>query len=151
MGHKMLLSFHMNRLVITESLSKTTNSLKQIIPTILGVVFLLSLAIVAIPKSFYTSIFTENNIFDPLIGAVFGSVAAGSPVSSYIVGGELLKEGVSLVAVSAFVLAWVSVGIIQLPAESLMLGRTFAITRNVVSFVISIVVAILTVLTLTIL
>jgi uncharacterized membrane protein YraQ (UPF0718 family) len=138
----------MNKLALKEALLKTLGNFKQIGPIILGVLFLLGLAIAAIPKSFYVSIFTGNKITDPLMGALFGSVSAGNPITSYIIGGELLNQGVSLVAVAAFILAWVSVGVVQLPAESMILGRKFAITRNIASFVTAIIVAILTVSTL---
>ena len=83
-----------------------------------------------------------------MIGALLGSVSAGNPITSYILAGEFLKQGVSLLAVTAFILAWVTVGLIQLPAESLMLGKKFAVARNTVSFVTAIAVAILTVVTL---
>ncbi len=106
---------------------------------------MVALIITAVPKSFYSRIFTENPILDPLIGSVFGSIAAGNPLTSYVIGGELLDRGVSLIAVTAFVLSWVTVGLVQFPAESETLGRKFAIVRNLVSFIMSIVLAILTV------
>ena len=87
-------------------------------------------------------------ILDPFIGALFGGGAAGNPLTSYIIGGELLSRGISLVAVLAFIVSWVTVGTIQLPAESLMLGRRFALLRNAVSFLMAFLIAILTVLTL---
>ena len=74
-----------------------------------------------------------------------GSVLAGNPVTSYVLGGELLTQGVNLVAVTAFLVAWVTVGFVQLPAESMMLGKKFAISRNILSFIFSIIVAIITV------
>ena len=109
---------------------------------------LVALVLVVVPKSLYTKIFTGNPIFDPLIGAIFGSFAIGNPITSYIIGGELLKQGVSMVAIISFILTWVTVGIIQLPAESLMLGKRFALIRNLVSFIMAIIISILMVLTL---
>jgi len=138
----------MTLLTLKEALMKTLNGFKQVMPIILGVIMLVSLSIIAIPKSFYTNIFTGNKVIDPLFGAIFGSIAAGNPITSYIIGGELLKQGVSLIAVTAFILTWVSVGLIQLPAESLMLGKRFAITRNIVSFITALMVAVLTIYTL---
>lgn len=117
-------------------------------PIILGVIMLISLSLAAIPKSFYTSVFSGNKILDPFFGAVFGSIATGNPITSYIIGGELLTQGVSLLAVAAFCVAWVTVGLIQLPAESLMLGKRFAITRNIISFITALAVAVLTIFTL---
>ena len=133
---------------LKKSFSQTIKSFRQILPIILGVVMLVSLSISLIPKSFYTKIFTGNNIIDPLLGSVIGSISAGNPIISYILGGELLEQGVSLIAVTAFILSWVTVGLIQLPAESLMLGKKFAVTRNVISFISSLIIAFLTVFTL---
>ena len=122
---------------------KTLNSFKQFFPIIFGVIFLLGFVIVAIPQTFYSTVFSGNRFTDPLLGALIGSVSGGNPITSYILGDEFLKQGVSLLAVTAFILAWVTVGVIQLPAESLMLGKRFAIIRNVVSFFMAIIIAVL--------
>jgi len=127
---------------------KTSNSLKQALPVLLGMILLIGLMTVFIPKNFYNRVFTNNTILDPLIGAVFGSIVAGNPLTSYIIGGELNAQGVGMIAITAFILSWVTVGLIQLPAESLMLGKKFAVTRNIVSFFMAIIISILTVMTL---
>jgi len=102
------------------------------------------------PRSFFSRVFT-GGFLDPVIGAGIGSIAAGNPITSYILGGELMKHGVSLEAVTAFLVAWVTVGLVQLPAEGVMLGRRFAVVRNLVSFVLAIAVGVLTVTTLRVL
>lgn len=133
---------------IKNAFARTLNSFKQTIPVLLGVLLFLSFVITVVPKTFYTNIFSGNKFIDPVVGALLGSASAGSPIASYVLGGEFLEQGVSLLAITAFMLAWVTVGLIQLPAESLMLGKKFAIIRNIVSFISSIIVAILTVATL---
>jgi uncharacterized membrane protein YraQ (UPF0718 family) len=90
-------------------------------------------------------VFKGNIISDTLLGAIFGSISAGNAVTSYIIGGELLKEGISLFAVAAFIVAWVTVGVVQFPAEAAILGKRFALLRNLLSFILSIAVAIVTV------
>lgn len=115
------------------------------IPMLAGIVLLISLASALIPKSLYNGAF-GHGILDPIIGSIVGSILAGSPVTSYVIGGELLAQGVTLVAITAFIVAWVTVGVVQLPAEATLLGKKFAIIRNVVSFIISIAVAITAVL-----
>jgi len=120
----------------------------KVSPLIIGTILLVSLIVTLIPQSFYLKIFTQNIWFDSFIGGLIGSISAGNPITSYILGGELLVQGVSLIAVTAFLVAWVTVGVVQLPAESMILGRRFAILRNVLSFVFAIVVAILTFLIL---
>lgn len=141
----------MNKNQLKQAGIKTYNNFKQFLPILLGIILLIALMQTALPKNFWSNIFIGNNFLDPLIGAIFGSIAAGNPLTSYIIGGELLDVGVSLVAVTAFLLAWVTVGVIQLPAESLMLGKKFAIIRNIVSFFSAIVIAVLVVFTIGIL
>jgi uncharacterized membrane protein YraQ (UPF0718 family) len=131
-----------------QAFSQTVRAFKKSVPILLAVLMLLALAEAWIPKGAYRWIFTGSALLDPLVGAAAGSVAGGNPITSYILGGELRQQGVSLLSVTAFLVAWVTVGIIQLPAEALMLGKRFAIVRNTVSFVLSIVIAVLTVFVL---
>ena len=127
-----------------ESFWKAGRSLFFNLPIILGILILIGLFRELINFEIYSKLFS-NSFLDSFIGASLGSILAGNPVSSYILGGELLSQGVSLIAVTAFLVSWVTVGIVQLPAESLMLGKKYAITRNIVAFLSSILVAIITV------
>jgi len=98
-----------------------------------------------VSKDFVASIFSANTALDTLLGASFGSILAGNPINSYVIGGELLEYDVSLFAVTALIIAWITVGVVQLPAEIAALGRRFALVRNAVSFVVALVIAIVTV------
>jgi len=130
------------------SIIKSAKSLWKTFPMILGTILLISLISVLIPKSFYTTIFSKNLFSDSFIGALIGSISAGNPITSYIFTGEMLKQGISLIAVTAFIVTWVTVGIIQIPAEATILGKKFAIWRNLTSFILAIIVAVLVVLIL---
>lgn len=129
---------------IGEAIRKTSKAFCNMLPVLAGVVLLVGLANAVIPKSAYSALFT-GSLVDPIIGGSLGSILAGNPITSYVLGGEFIKQGVSLVAVTAFLVAWVTVGIVQLPAESLILGKKFAVTRNILSFFFSIIVALITV------
>ena len=133
---------------LKNSVLRAVKGLWKSFPMIVGTILLVSLLSVLVPKEFYTAVFTGNLILDSFIGSLVGSISAGSPITSYIFGGELLSQGISLIAVTAFIVAWVTVGTIQLPAESAILGKKFALIRNISAFVLAIVVAILTVLIL---
>ncbi len=117
------------------------------LPMILGVVGLVGLFQTLITPEFLSAFFTGDLLRDTLVGTVAGGVAAGQAMVSYIIGGELLKEGISMYAVSAFVLSWVTLGVVQLPLEVEVLGMRFTVLRNILAFVFTIVVAILTVAT----
>ncbi len=131
-----------------QSIIKAGKGLWKAFPMILGTILLISLISTLIPKSFYTTFFSKNIFLDSIIGCLVGSISAGNPITSYIFGGELLNQGVSLLAVTAFLVAWVTVGLIQLPAESAILGKRFALLRNITAFILAIIVAIITILLL---
>lgn len=126
---------------IVSAIRKTARSFGEFLPVLAGTVFALGLVLSLVPHGFYGRVFPGNPMLDPLVGAVLGAVSAGNAMLSYVVGGELLRQGVSLLAVSAFLATWVTVGFIQIPAESLMLGRRFALVRNMVGFVSALLVA----------
>jgi uncharacterized membrane protein YraQ (UPF0718 family) len=138
----------MESLRIKKAALSLLNQLKMSIPVLIGVLLLIGLVASCTPQRLFTRIFTGNRFLDPLAGTVFGSIAAGNPLTSYVIGGELLANGVSLIAVMAFVVSWVTVGIVQLPAEIMMLGKRFALLRNALSFLMAGMIALLTVLTL---
>jgi len=131
-----------------QSAQKAIKGLWNAFPMILGTILLISLISVIVPKSFYVSVFSKNSFLDSFIGSLVGSISAGNPITSYIFGGEMLSQGVGLIAVTAFLVSWVTVGIIQLPAESTILGKKFAILRNITAFLLAIIVAIITILIL---
>ena len=138
----------MKKTTFRESVIKAARMLWNVFPLMLGTILLISLIVTLIPKSFYLTIFQNNIFLDPFIGSFIGSVSAGNPLLSYIIGGELLEQGISLIAITAFIVAWVTVGFIQLPAESMILGKRFAFLRNLFSFILAIIVAIVTVILL---
>lgn len=119
-----------------------------LLPVLVSVVLLIGLFDMFVSKELLSSIFLGNAALDTLWGACFGSIFAGNPINSYVIGGELLKHGVSLFAVTAFILTWVTVGLVQIPAEIAAFGKRFALLRNGLSFGLAIPIAILTVLIL---
>ena len=130
---------------LREALVKAAKGLGRVFPTITGILILISLFNTLVPVSSYKILF-RGTIFDPAIGALLGSVVAGNPVTSYLISGDLLKQGIGLLTVTTFLTAWVTVGVVQLPAEIQFLGKKFALIRNLSAFILSLVVAFLTVI-----
>ncbi len=133
---------------IKDNLRKTIKTFINVVPIIVGMLLLTSLVITVFPEQISAGLFGNGDILDTLLGTSIGSIAVGHPLASYLLGGELLGGGVGLIAVTALVVAWVTVGIVQLPAEALMLGTRFAVYRNVICFIATILIAFLTVYTL---
>lgn len=130
-----------------QALVKTLSLFKMVLPMLGGILLLLSL-LQQLFQHHYQDWFTGNYLLDPLIGAVAGSIAFGIPITSYVAGGELLHGGVSLVAVTAFIMTWTTVGLIMIPLEASFLGKRFAVIRNLLNFIFAILVAVATVCTL---
>ncbi len=120
---------------------RTLKGFAGALPILAGVVLLVGLFKSFVPEKLLSQIFTGNLATDTFLGAIVGSISAGNPLTSYIIGGEFLKRGIGLLAVTAFLVSWVTVGIIQLPAEAEIMGKKFALTRNIVSFILSMVIA----------
>jgi len=130
-----------NQKKIKQSILKTTKSLLNLFPLLLGTILLVSLFIKLIPNSFYFSLFEGHFLIGSLIGSLVGSISVGTPLTSYIIGGELLEKGISLIVVTAFLVSWVTIGIIQIPIELKTLGGKFTFLRNIIAFISAIIIA----------
>jgi uncharacterized membrane protein YraQ (UPF0718 family) len=131
-----------------KSLKQAVLSFTSMMPMILSIVGLMGLFQAMVSKELLASLFTGDPVRDTLIGTVAGGIAVGQALVSYILGGELLEQGISIYAVTAFILAWVTLGIVQLPLEAEVLGLRFTIYRNILAFISTILVSIGTVWTI---
>jgi predicted Fe-Mo cluster-binding NifX family protein len=129
-----------NRGTIILALDKAFRQIYALLPVMLGVVMLLGIFNALIPKRFLFGLFPGHGWQDAFRGALVGSFFAGNPVNSYIAGAQMLNNGMSIGAVTAFMCAWVMVGLVQLPAEASALGWRFAAARNAGCFVLSMVI-----------
>jgi hypothetical protein len=134
---------------IKDSVKKSVSTFKSALPIMFGVLMLVSLLSIYLFE-YSENIFIGNKVVDSFLGAIFGSISFGIPITSYVVGGELLKSGISLIAISAFILSWSTVGVAMLPLEARFLGKKFALIRNIINFIFSILIAYLTVVSVNI-
>ena len=127
------------------SLRRTARAFGRLLPVLAGVLLLASLIAQVLPRLVRLGLFGHGAAADSLVAAGLASVAHGQPVVSYILGGELRDAGVSLQAVTAFVTAWITVGVLSLPVEGRMLGWRFALWYNGLAFGFALAIAWLTV------
>jgi len=130
----------------SSALAKAARQFAAVLPVLMGVVLLIGIFNTFLTKKHLASVFGGNPFLDALGGSLFGSVLAGNPVNSYVAGKALLDNGVSLYAVTALIVTWASVGVVQLPAEISVLGWRFAVPRIIAAFVLSQPIALLCVL-----
>ncbi len=127
---------------LREALKKALRSLYTITPMLLGTIGLVGLFQAFVPPETLHTLFSGTLWSDTLVGTLVGGVSVGQPVISYIIGGELLDEGVSLYAITAFILAWVTLGVVQLPFEASVFGMRFTVVRNLLAFIFAMVTAV---------
>jgi len=112
---------------------------------------LIGLIQVYVTPDMLATFFTGNPIGDAFIGMLAASAASGNPINSYVLGGEFLDKGVSMYAVTAFILSWVTLGFAHLPAEVEMFGLRFTLWRNGLTVLTTLLVACATAFTLKVL
>ena len=117
----------------------------------LGVIGLVGILQVTVSPEQLSYLFRGNSFLDTLTGTLAGSVAAGNPIVSYILGGELLERGVSLYAVTVFLLSWVTLGFIHLPVEKELFGGRFTLFRNCICLACTMLIALATAATVQVL
>ncbi len=127
------------------AVKNTFKTLLMVMPMLLAVIGLMGLFEVLVTPDMIHSLFRGDPVEDTLIGTGIGAISVGQPFLSYAIGGELLGEGVSLYAVTAFILSFVTLGLVQLPLEWALFGTRFTLLRNFLSFVFAIVISLLTV------
>lgn len=118
-------------------------SIWTMFPLIVGILLLMSLLAQLLPALVHSGLLGKHPFLDAFSGAAIGSIAAGQPIASYLLGGELLANHVGLIGVTALVVSWVTVGIANLPLEAAAFNWRFALLRNLLSFIFSIVIAFL--------
>ena len=132
---------------IKHAFNKSLKGFLSMLPMLLAILLLLGIFDVYITKDILLSFFISNNFIDTITGTLLGGVLTGNPMISYILGGELTDAGVSLYAVTAFILSWVTIGLVQLPAEVEIFGLRFTFYRTLFTFITTILVSLCTVST----
>lgn len=131
-----------------QSFKNALNMFITIAPILLAVIGLVGLFKTYVTPEMIQSLFTGNTLFDTLVGTITGAISIGQVFLSYIIGGELAENGISLYAITAFILSFVTLGVIQLPLEYSLFGMRFTVIRNLLSFLFAILIAFMTVVTL---
>jgi len=133
---------------LKSALKNAAKTLYVISPMLLAVIGLVGLFKTFVTPQMLHTLFNGNGLHDMLMGVGFGGVSVGQPFLSYIIGGELLDEGASFYGVTAFILSFVTLGIVQLPMEFSIFGFRFALARNLLSLIFAFVISIAITVTL---
>jgi len=134
------------------SREKTLNALKisgrrlvKILPAFLIMLILVSIVLYLIPDRVISHYLGSNNKFiGVLFASSFGSITLMPGFIVFPLCGILLKKGVLYMVLSAFTTTLMMVGVLTYPIEKAYFGIKVTVIRNVISFFIALVVALIT-------
>jgi uncharacterized membrane protein YraQ (UPF0718 family) len=86
----------------------------------------------------------DNRVLSVLGAAALGSITMLPGFIAFPLGGILVEKGISYMVISAFTTTLMMVGIVTYPVEKAYLGHKVTILRNVLSFGIALIVAVVT-------
>ena len=87
---------------------------------------------------------SDNILIGVLCGSLFGSITLMPGFIAFPLCGILLKKGVLYMVLSAFTTTLMMVGVLTFPIEKVYFGTKVTILRNSLSFLIALVVAVMT-------
>ena len=127
-----------------ESLRIAGRSLWMLLPLLIAVFGLVGLFQVFLsPEQVERVMGAANGWLSLLVGGAIGAVSIGPPLAAYPLAGSMLDAGAWPPAVAAFIVSWISVGIITLPFEAATFSLRFALLRNSVNFGLALLIGLL--------
>lgn len=127
-----------------QSLAVAGQSLGRLLPLLVAVFALIGLFQVYLPPEAIQQRLGAASGWSALIsGGLLGAVAIGPPVAAFPLAGSLLAAGAWPPAIAAFIVSWVSVGVISLPVEAEVFGLRFALARNGIAFLAALLIGLL--------
>jgi uncharacterized membrane protein YraQ (UPF0718 family) len=119
-----------------QSLKAAGQTLYRMAPLLLSIFALIGLLQEFVPaEMIYTWLGARNRFLSLLNGGLIGAIAIGPPVAAFPIAGSLIRSGAWPPAAAAFIVSWVSVGVMTLPLEAHVFGWRFALARNAVTFI----------------
>jgi len=116
-----------------------------IFPAFLTMIILVSVVLSLVPDSLISHYLGSDNIITGVLcGALFGSITLMPGFIAFPLCGILLEKGVLYMVLSAFTTTLMMVGVLTFPIEKAYFGTKVTILRNSLSFLIALVIALMT-------
>ena len=127
-----------------KAFKKSKNSLAFMGPSIFSIVFLIGLILTFLPPDTISTYFGENSsITATVTSAAIGSITLIPAFVAFPLVASFIELGATIVPGAAFLTTLTMVGVITYPLEKDKFGHKFAITRNVLSFIFAILIALM--------
>jgi len=140
----LVLSFIKNRSKTKQALKMALGMGKGMLGSILSIIFLIGLLLAILPpQEIALFIGKQSLLIATAASAAFGTITLVPAFIAFPLVGTLVKSGVSVVPAAAFLTTLTMVGIVTFPLEQREFGIKFALTRNMLSFIFAIIIALI--------
>lgn len=127
-----------------DSIKMSSGLMKSMIGEIIGILFLIGLILTFIPPEKIKQYLGGSNILiSTFVSAILGSITLIPAFVAFPLVGSIVKAGANIVPIVAFLTTLTMVGFVTFPLEKKEFGVKFALTRNILSFVFAIIIALL--------
>lgn len=127
-----------------DSIKMSSGLMKSMIGEIIGILFLIGLILTFIPPDKIKQYLGGSNILiSTFVSAILGSITLIPAFVAFPLVGSIVKAGANIVPIVAFLTTLTMVGFVTFPLEKKEFGVKFALTRNILSFVFAIIIALL--------
>jgi len=139
----LLLSFVKDRKKTKKALMIGFKKFRKILPSFGLMVVAVAIALPLLPPEFIAkTLGQDNHWLGMLLGGSIGSVSMMPGFIAFPLSGVLIEQGVPYMVIAAFTTTLMMVGILSFPIEQKYLRTKVALVRNVVSLVITVLVAV---------
>ncbi|KPK22605.1 MAG: conserved protein, permease-related protein [Nitrospira bacterium SG8_3] len=144
-GLALLISFIANREKTLKAVKISLKRFWAILPAFLSMLVLVSIVLFLIPDTLITEYLgSGGKLTGVIIASFLGSITMMPGFIAFPLCGVLLEKGVLYMVLSAFTTTLMMVGILTFPIEKAYFGPKVTILRNVLSFFVALIVAVMT-------
>ncbi|MFW6035929.1 MAG: hypothetical protein ACOCRZ_06715 [Halothermotrichaceae bacterium] len=139
-GLSLIISIIVDTKKTKKALKVAYKKVTRILPAFIKMLILVSIILYFIPDRLIVSYLGKSSDYGMLAGLTFGSITMMPGFIAFPLGGILLEKGVSYMNIAAFTTTLMMVGILTYPVEKEYLGKKITILRNIISFVIAVII-----------
>ncbi|WP_066497184.1 permease [Abyssisolibacter fermentans] len=140
----LLVSYIADKKKTKKALKIALKKLKNILPAFLTMLIMVSIVLYLVPDAMIAKYLGEENILSgALIASLLGSISLMPGFIAFPLAKVLLSKGIKYCVIASFTTSLMMVGIITYPVEKKYFGSKLTIVRNIFSYVIVLILALI--------
>jgi len=140
----LIIAFIIDRSKTKQALKISVVAFIKMFPMLMIIIIVIGLTLGFLPPDVISNILgNQSGFIGILFTALFGAIMYIPSILAFPLSASLLENGASITVIATFIITLTMVGIITLPLEIKELGKKIAILRNVFSFIIAIIIAVI--------